>query len=139
VTTASPDLADHRLLGDGAGAAMVLPDGTIDWWCAPRFDSPPLLWLLLDPDGPAARYEGVVPLEEGDEVAGAVLRTTVRGPHGTIELWDGLIDGALVRLARGIDHDLSIRHQTRLGGFAGPSGIVRSSRSCRPLVGRGWA
>ena len=121
MTAPAPDLGSHRLLGDGASAAFVLPDGTIDWWCAPRFDSPPLLWRLLDPAGPASSYEDVAASERGDAVAGPVLRTTVRGALGTIELWDGLVDGALMRLARGVDHDLCLSHRVRLGGFGGPA------------------
>jgi hypothetical protein len=97
-----------------------MPDGTVDWWCAPRFDSPPLLWRLLDPDGPAASYDDVTECDRGDAVAGPVLRTTVRAARGTVELYDGLIDGGLVRLARAVDHDLSLRHRVRLGGFGGP-------------------
>nr|MBA2529213.1 hypothetical protein [Euzebyales bacterium] len=41
-------IAAHRLLGDGRAVALVRPDATVDWWCAPQVDGTPLLWSLLD-------------------------------------------------------------------------------------------
>ncbi len=41
-------IADHGLIGDLRTCALVGSDGTIDWFCAPRFDSPALLAGILD-------------------------------------------------------------------------------------------
>ncbi|WP_348787009.1 glycoside hydrolase family 15 protein [Leifsonia sp. NPDC080035] len=43
-----PDIADHGIIGDLQSVALVATDGAIDWFCAPRFDSPSLFAALLD-------------------------------------------------------------------------------------------
>jgi GH15 family glucan-1,4-alpha-glucosidase len=45
-----PDISDHGLIGDLQTAALVTTDGTVDWFCCPRFDSPSVCASLLDAD-----------------------------------------------------------------------------------------
>src|SRR3954453_22348002 len=81
-------IEDYALIGDCRSAALVARDGSIDWLCAPRFDSPacfaallgipePGRWLLA-PAGEAApprrRYrEGTLVLETEFETPDGVV------------------------------------------------------------------
>ena len=43
-------IAEHGMIGDLHTVALVGTDGTIDWYCCPRFDSPSVFAALLDSD-----------------------------------------------------------------------------------------
>jgi len=45
-----PPIENHGLIGDLQTAALVSTDGTLDWYCVPRFDSPSVFASLLDPE-----------------------------------------------------------------------------------------
>src|SRR5690349_8424060 len=43
-------IVEHGLIGDLHTVALVGTDGTIDWYCCPRFDSPSVFAAILDAD-----------------------------------------------------------------------------------------
>jgi GH15 family glucan-1,4-alpha-glucosidase len=91
----SRPIADYAMLSDCHRAALVSRAGSVDWLCAPRFDSPAVFGRLLDP---AAGHWSIEP--DGDHECSReyldgslVLRTTFRGPVGAGILTDVLATG----------------------------------------------
>ena len=100
---------DYALLSDCQGAALVARDGSIDWWCSPRFDSPSTFSRLLDPD---AGHFSIRPAEDHESqwryVEGSmVLETVHRSARGAVRVTDTL---ALSPGARGHELGLSSPH-----------------------------
>jgi GH15 family glucan-1,4-alpha-glucosidase len=58
-------IAEHGVIGDLHTAALVSTQGTIDWLCAPRFDSPSVFGALLDAD--RGGHFALCPAEGGSE------------------------------------------------------------------------
>ncbi|HVR72079.1 MAG TPA: glycoside hydrolase family 15 protein [Vicinamibacteria bacterium] len=56
-------IEDHGVIGDMRTAALVGLDGTLDWLCYPRFDSPSVFAALLD-DGKGGSF-GIAPVTPG--------------------------------------------------------------------------
>ncbi|MFC6083898.1 glycoside hydrolase family 15 protein [Sphaerisporangium aureirubrum] len=88
-------IADYAMLSDRHSAALVARDGSVDWLCVPRFDSPSVFAALLDDRGgswsirPAGdftvsrRYIGVT----------LVLETVFETATGTVVVTDALLIG----------------------------------------------
>jgi GH15 family glucan-1,4-alpha-glucosidase len=84
-------IADHGMVGDLRTCALVGTDGTIDWFCAPRFDSPSVFAGLLDPGagswrlGPAGRASTTHQFYFPDS---GILVTRFLTEEGVIEVHD---------------------------------------------------
>jgi GH15 family glucan-1,4-alpha-glucosidase len=87
-----PNISDHGLIGDLQTAALVATDGTLDWFCCPRFDSPSVFASLLAADG--GGFYKIAP-DRDDYVSrqlylpdSAILVTRFMTPDGVGEVHD---------------------------------------------------
>jgi GH15 family glucan-1,4-alpha-glucosidase len=111
---ASIPIAEYGLLADCNSAALVARDGSIDWLCLPRYDSPAVFSRILDPDAghwsirPTGSFTG-----ERRYVPGTlVIETTFTTDTGVVRLRDAM---AFAEGQRG--HEL---------GFDAPHEVLRS-------------
>ena len=88
----SQRIADYALLGDGHAAALVGRDGSIDWWCPPRFDARSVFARLLGADGGhwSIRPRELRTVQRRYLPGTLVLATTFRCAGGVLPLRDAL-------------------------------------------------
>ncbi len=111
-------IEDYAVLGDLGTAALVGRDGSVDWLCLPRYDSPACFAALLGT--PANGRWLLAPVADatttrryvGDTF---VLETTHRTADGTIRVtdWMPLADNRadVVRRVEGVDGTVRVRHE----------------------------
>ncbi len=102
---ASRPITDYGLLADCNSAALVDREGSIDWLCLPRYDSPAVFARLLDPDAGHWSIRPVGPFRtERRYLPGTlVLETTFVTDTGTVRLLDAMVFGEGQR-----GHDLGL-------------------------------
>ncbi len=88
-----PPIAEYAFLSDCHTGALVAPDGSVDWLCVPRFDSPSVFGSLLDRGAGYFRFApyGInVPTARTYLPGTNVLVTTWHTPGGWLEIRDAL-------------------------------------------------
>ena len=111
-------IEDYAVIGDTDTAALVGRDGSIDWLCLPRFDSPACFaslvgtrdnghWLL-GPRGPATTTRRYIDNS-------FVLETTHESPTGVVRVTDFMPIGEgradIVRRVEGVRGTVRMRHE----------------------------
>ena len=97
-----PAIGDYGFLSDCHSAALVDRNGSIDWWCPPRFDSPSVFGRLLDAQAGHWWLRPAAPFVAQRQYVGnsLVLRTVFRTSGGAVAVTDAL---ALAGGTRGHD------------------------------------
>ncbi len=91
-----PPIADYGFLSNCEQSCLVAPDGSIEWMCLPRPDSPSVFGALLDRAagsfrfGPTSTY---VPQDRRYVPGTMVLETTWQTPTGWLTVHDLLVVG----------------------------------------------
>ena len=103
-----PAIAEYAFLADCHTGALVAPDGTIEWMCVPRFDSPSMFGMLLDRGAGGFRlgpYGESHPVGRRYEPGSLVLETTWMTRSGWAVVHDALTIGDWVE-----DEEAEARH-----------------------------
>jgi GH15 family glucan-1,4-alpha-glucosidase len=119
--TTYPLISDHGLIGDLQTSALVDHEGSIDWFCCPRFDSPSVFASLLDQNrggafkiGPSHGHHVTKQMYFPDS---AVLLTRFMEEDGVAELIDFMPivqpdvvtnQHRLVRIVRGVRGEMPL-------------------------------
>jgi GH15 family glucan-1,4-alpha-glucosidase len=91
-----PPIAEYAFLSDCHTGALIAPDGSVDWMCIPRFDSPSVFGSLLDRAAGSFRFAPFdinVPSARTYEPGTNVLVTTWKTPSGWVVVRDALVIG----------------------------------------------
>lgn len=94
-------LEQYAALGDGRSVALVGLDGSIDWWCVPHMDSPPLFDRLLSPR--TGGYFAITPTQPYQakrryRPGSNVMETEYITSTGSVRLTESLNSGPAGRL-----------------------------------------
>ena len=119
-------LEAYAAIGDGRSVALVGSDGSIDWWCVPTMDSPPLFDRLLD--APNGGFFSVTPrdaftVERRYRDDSNVLEQIFTTETGSARLTDSLNSGIsgrlpwneLARRLEGLAGEVAFRIEVRTG------------------------
>jgi GH15 family glucan-1,4-alpha-glucosidase len=126
-------IADHGLIGDLRTCALVGTNGSIDWFCAPRFDSPSVFGAILDRErGGSWSLAPVCDVTRTQQFYfpnSAVLITRFLTAEGVVEVHDFMP----IR----VEHDGGHRQRLvrRISGVRGKT-VVRMRLDARPDYGR---
>jgi GH15 family glucan-1,4-alpha-glucosidase len=91
-----PPIADYAFLSDCHSGALLAPNGTLEWLCAPRFDSPSVFGALLDRGAGGFRlgpYGTLVPGSRRYEPGTNIVETTWMTQSGWVVVRDALTIG----------------------------------------------
>ena len=119
-----PAISDYGVIGNCHTAALISREGSIDWLCLPRFDSPSLFARILDlQQGGFWAIQPTTPFESQRHYLDAtnVLKTTFSCKEGKVQVLDFMevtdshqlrhphAPGRLIRIVEGLEGTVDIR------------------------------
>jgi alpha,alpha-trehalase len=145
--TTFPAIADYAFLSNCEQSCLVAPDGSVEWLCLPRPDSPSVFGALLDRTAGKFRFgptRALVPQQRRYVPGTMVLETTWHAPGGWLAVNDLLVMGRTGRAQRRPEH-----YQRAPADFGATGVLLRTATcisgqvevmvDCAPLFGYGTA
>jgi alpha,alpha-trehalase len=141
-----PPIADYGFLSNCEQSCLVAPDGSVEWLCLPRPDSPSVFGALLDRTAGLFRFgpsNTQVPQHRRYLPGTMVLETTWQTPTGWMTVNDLLVIGPTQDVGRRPDYHRAPADFGAVGALVRIatciSGRVEAVVNCAPLFDYGTA
>ena len=141
-----PPIADYGFLSNCEQSCLVAPDGSVEWLCLPRPDSPSVFGALLDRSAGLFRFgpgNTLVPQHRRYVPGTNVLETTWQTPTGWMVVQDFLAMGPVQHEGRRPDYHRAPADFGAVGALVRIatciSGRVEIAVNCGPLFDYGRA
>ncbi|HXA74398.1 MAG TPA: glycoside hydrolase family 15 protein [Acidimicrobiales bacterium] len=121
-----PPIADYAFLSDCENSCLVAPNGSVEWFCLPRPDSPSIFGAILDRTAGNFRFGPTstqVPHHRRYIPGTMALETTWHTPSGWLVVEDLLVVQSMEDGQRRTDY-------RRAPGDAAPSGVLLRVATC---------
>src|SRR5580692_6400487 len=139
-----PPIADYGFLSNCEQSCLVAPDGSVEWLCLPRPDSPSVFGALLDRAAGSFRFGHTnlqVPQHRRYVPATMLLETTWQTPTGWMTVQDFLVIGPIQAGSRRPDYHRAPADFGAVGALVRIStcisGRVEAVVNCAPLFDYG--
>jgi GH15 family glucan-1,4-alpha-glucosidase len=139
-----PPIADYGFLSNCEQSCLVAPDGSVEWLCLPRPDSPSVFGTLLDRGAGSFRFgpgNTLVPQHRRYVPGTMVLETTWQTPTGWMTVHDLLVIGPVQHDSRRPDYHRAPSDYGAVGALVRIatciSGRVEAVVNCNPLFNYG--
>jgi GH15 family glucan-1,4-alpha-glucosidase len=139
-----PPIGDYAFLSNCEQNCLIAPDGSVEWLCLPRPDSPSVFGALLDRGAGSFRFgpaNAQVPQHRRYVPGTMVLETTWQTPTGWLTVHDLLVMGPAQRGKRRMDYHRAPTDSCAAGVLLRlatcTSGRVEVLVNCAPLFNYG--
>ncbi len=121
-----PPIAEYAFLSDCENSCLIAADGSVEWLCLPRPDSPSLFGALLDRSAGSFRFgpsSTVVPHQRRYLPGTMVVETTWHTPTGWLVVQDLMV-------VRKADRDQRRAGYRRAPGDSAAAGVLLRTATC---------